>query len=88
MTVAQQLGHREPAPARPAPWNLGRALALLADHRCACLGCEGATTSCEWPSWRRCELCGCMWKPAEIRGRRYAETVRGRCTANELEEER
>ena len=60
-------------------FHLTRALQLIADHRCPCEGCPGSLTESEWPSWRRCEECRCHWREDNIRGKRYACTIRGRC---------
>ena len=48
------------------------ALALIAQHHCACRRCNGQLAACEWPSWRRCVECGCCWKADDIGNRRYA----------------
>src|SRR3982075_2461935 len=51
----------------PAPrYGTARSLALIAEHRCPCAGCDGALTTSDYPSWRRCETCRCMWKAGEV----------------------
>lgn len=65
-----------------AKFNAARALASIDLHECACAGCAGALAVSEWPSWRRCAECGCMWRADTLHGRRYACTVANpRCPA-------
>lgn len=69
-----------PATAPPKlKYSATRAVALIDDRRCACPGCPGALATSDWPSWRRCQECGCSWRTEDISGRRYAEVVLGRC---------
>lgn len=60
-------------------YSLPRALALLADHRCPCLGCGGSLGASDYPSWQSCGDCRCLHQAGEIHGRMYHETVIGRC---------
>ena len=51
-------------------FNRRAALALLEAHRCACSGCTGSLASSEYPSWRRCQECGCHWTISEVGGQK------------------
>lgn len=58
-----------------------RALLAIADHHCPC--CDGLLATSDWPSWRRCQECLCLWRETVIQGCRYACRVRGRCRPEE-----
>jgi hypothetical protein len=66
-------------------------LELLDAHRCACPGCEGPLTSSQYPSWRRCQDCGCCWTISDCNGQRREDLFANpRCPARntDAEEER
>ena len=56
--------------ARPH-FNRSRARIALLQHRCACPDCTGALASSEYPSWRRCQECGCHWTISEVGGQKF-----------------
>lgn len=64
-------------------FHLGRALALIAEHRCACPDCDGSLALCEFEVWRRCMECGCCWKIGEYAAGLRADYFRGRCRKEE-----